>query len=254
MSWPSDQAVDGPGSIRRQPQQIYSIDFHNLYRPKASLALGMPFVPDSAVMRPEAIRFSLKPRLRTWLLAVALLVPGGGVPGLIGIGMAPSARAAPSDPQPRNSPSPWIRELQDRLDTQPSVVGCHGSLEDPDRTGCQRMEDVIRIAKSVEIDNPPAFVSVISGRIRKIQNAATYNYLAVLLAALSGDRRFVPTLQRLARTEKKRKIRFRYGEAALERLRDGHCSDQTASQPNLGEICRFEDPDFNRLRHYSGDS
>lgn len=160
--------------------------------------------------------------------------------------------ASAQSPHPGKTPSPWIHELQNRLETQPSAVGCHGSLYEPDKARCQKLEETIRTAKALDLESSADFVSVVRGRLEEIRDAQSYSYAAVLLAALSRDRRFTAPLERLAKIEKGKKIPFHYGQAALEMIRDGHCSAQSAREPNLGEICSYEDPDFNRLRHYTG--
>lgn len=191
-------------------------------------------------------------RVRIWVGMGMGFSLGMGIGLGIGLNAISHAHAASASPGPLKSPSPRGYELQKRLTAEPSIVGCFGSLKEPDEARCKKMEETLRIAKSLDLESPADFVSVVSARIQEIHDAQSYDYTAVLLAALSHDRRFTPSLEKLAAIEKKWKIRFTYGEAALERLRDGHCSEETAKRPNLGEVCRYEDPDFNRLRHYTG--
>lgn len=130
------------------------------------------------------------------------------------------------------------------------LVGCHGVLESPSEDACRKEEDVIRLGKQLYLDNQKEFVRVLSEELGRIRGSSSYNYLAVLVATLSRDKRLVPPLEKTAQVEIDQGIRNRYAAAALQKLQKGKCSPPLSKQPEYEELCGYEDTDFNRLRHY----
>ncbi len=140
-------------------------------------------------------------------------------------------------------------EFAQKLHSQSSVAGCHGSAYVPPGNRCEQMDRVLSLGKRLYLLSPGEYIEVTRHELDRIEDGGHYNYLAVLAAALSQDRRLVPALEKTARVEDAQQIKYKYATAAAARLRDGKCPEALARDASLLEICTFQDPDFNRLHH-----
>jgi len=124
-------------------------------------------------------------------------------------------------------------------------------MYEPPGDRCRQMEEVLSLGKRLYLLSQAEFVRVVTQELKRSKNAESYNYLAVLTAVLSKDKRLRAPLSSVARTEELQQIRYKYAAAAVARLSLGKCPEAILKEPNFTEICTFEDPDFNRLSHYA---
>ena len=169
---------------------------------------------------------------------------------IISIALGPTAFAADSARSARSARS-FARELQAMrvapgcfaLGPQASPADPRAHDPDPARS-CERAQKVFQLGKSLYLRDSAAFISGVKGALDKVTSAKNYNYLAVLLAAASGDSRVKQPLEKLAAREKKQNIMFQYAARALEKIDSGQCESATPYE----ELCTFQDAQFTRAR------
>ena len=157
-----------------------------------------------------------------------------------------------------------FEEFAKKLHETHSQVGCYTRLFVVNVQRCRQMDEVLALGRSVYISDDQAFVRIVSSEIEGISGADSYNYLAVLIATLSKDKRFEKPLSKLAEMESaapiptttsrsgpdSKRIVFKYAGKSLERLTSGKCA--AVDEPNYREVCAYTDPQFDRIRLLKG--
>lgn len=138
------------------------------------------------------------------------------------------------------------------LASTPSFPGCRTDFRTSDEKACELQEDVVRLGKQLYIQDDSKFVEIVAKHLSRIEGAATYRYLPILMASLSRDTRFLEPLKKLTATEKSLKLKFDYATQTFARLSQGSCGPAAKDDPRFREICTLLDQDFNRIRLTKG--
>jgi len=138
-------------------------------------------------------------------------------------------------------------DFAELLHTAEFPVGCEIKVFGLDPVRCNKASNLLNLSQSEYIGHESSFVATVTHELEKCTNEDGYSYAAVLIAALSGDRRFVAPLRKLASVEATAHLPYRYANRAIQRIENGICKPPLLS--NEGEICRYIDPVFRKI-HY----
>ena len=73
-------------------------------------------------------------------------------------------------------------------------------------------------------------------------------YNAILISLFTESGALTQAIEARAKIEKKLKVKWRYGEAAFQRMKTGTCEKEFLSQSQYDEICLGKDLAFHRIR------
>ncbi len=139
------------------------------------------------------------------------------------------------------------------LKTSIGGVGCwsgKGSLDDRVGSPCDATRSLCRMARTALLDSSgPQGWKALSTTLRGMARGETYRYPVIMLTAMIGDARMLPSLKELAAYETQAKIPYPYGRFAWQRVQTGTCEKGYPSYAN--EVCMSHDPWLAKLREFN---